>query len=82
MWDQQKKWYYYTKSQRRGFVYFVLLLCSVQVVFLFLELRTFSEVALSEIIDQEKLALYKAEVYQLQQLQQVKKDTIYPFNPN
>ena len=83
MWKPQGKWYYYSKSQRRGLVFFVVLLAFVQVLVLFymLHFRKHNTIV-TEVVDVEQLVLFQEEVQNKRLAYESRKDTIYPFNPN
>jgi len=74
-------WYYYTQSQKRGFIALVIALCMVQGILLFCYYRQ-PNTKTAYIVDEEKQELIQRELDSLRLHFAQKKDTIYPFNPN
>ncbi|MDR0230201.1 MAG: helix-hairpin-helix domain-containing protein [Flavobacteriaceae bacterium] len=72
------KWYYYTRSQRYGFVCLVVLFLLIQgVLLLYMNSSSEKLYRVSDTYQQDKL--YIDSIYRVSH---IKKDTIYPFNPN
>jgi DNA uptake protein ComE-like DNA-binding protein len=74
-------WYYYTKSQRRGFVALFVIILIVQVILLFASKLTYQTKDYSQNFDADYLEKKKY-IDSLYLAANERKDTIYPFNPN
>lgn len=81
--NYRKKFYYYSKSQKRGLFFLILLVISVQLFVYYFPKRGNKEVA------EKYPTLFNDEYYakvrmldSIQTITQSKRDTIYPFNPN
>ncbi|MGS4345467.1 ComEA family DNA-binding protein [Myroides odoratus] len=74
-------WYYYTQSQKRGFIALILVVCIVQGL-LYLYYYRESDTRKEYILTSEEQKFIQRELDSLRVLASQKKDTIYPFNPN
>lgn len=72
------RWYYYTRTQRLGFVFLVLLVVAIQGIFYFYNRNT----NIKHHFTSENYLRIKQQVDSLSKLKNNKRDTIYPFNPN
>ena len=74
-------WYYYTQSQKRGFIALILVVCIVQGL-LYLYYYRESDTRKEYTLTSEEQKRIQRELDSLRVLASQKKDTIYPFNPN
>lgn len=74
-------WYYYTQSQKRGFIALILVVCIVQgILYLYYYRQPNTRTTYS--IGREEQERIQQELDSLRSRFNQKKDTIYPFNPN
>lgn len=76
------QWYYYSRSQRVGFLLFVFGVILLQTVIYFLYYQTPVSAKNWVEISANKNLVFKEKVDSIRALANVRKDTIYPFNPN
>ncbi|WP_410878936.1 ComEA family DNA-binding protein [Myroides sp. DW712] len=74
-------WYYYTQSQKRGFIALILVVCVVQGL-LYLCYYRYPDTRKEYTLTSEEQKFIQRELDSLRILATRKKDTIYPFNPN
>lgn len=79
----KRKFFYYSKSQKRGIIILVVLLMTIQGCLLWYRTTdNEGERIANAIFDSDKYQTKVATIDSLYRVQAVKKDTIYPFNPN
>ncbi|MEC4113727.1 ComEA family DNA-binding protein [Myroides pelagicus] len=81
---QHKKWFYYSKTQRRGLVIFDCIFLLLQGVFFYNHYRFNNSSSVTQLLElnESEISLYEKRMDSLALLAQKRSDTIYPFNPN
>lgn len=83
MWQSHRnKWFYYTKSQRRGLVFLFLILFLIQGIVFYITIFYKSSNTVINMIDPNQLSLYHSKIDSIRTQENKKRDTIYSFNPN